>query len=180
VSGEDGRPPGRPGRPRSGTWPSPAPLADVHGPIVHTIYRISRKNRVVIGNLLRPLGLFPGQEILLIVLWERGACSQADLVDALGLDHSTVTRMLQRLEGAGMVERRPSRNDRRVMLARLTDAGRQLRDQIEHVWQELERRTVGHLAEPEREQLLRLLQSVEVHLSPAERPTDDAAWPAEC
>lgn len=166
-------------RPKRGTWPAPAPFADVTGPIVHTIYRISRKNRAVIGNLLRPIGLFPGQEILLMQLWESDGRSQADLVEALGVDHSTVTKMLQRLEAAGMVVRRPSSQDRRVMLVSLTEAGRRLRGEIERTWQELERRTTAHLSDRDREQLLQLLQSVESHLIPAVAPDGDPPPAAE-
>jgi MarR family transcriptional regulator, organic hydroperoxide resistance regulator len=162
------------GRPRSGARPAPAPLADAHGPIVYTIYRISLKNRTVVGNLLRPLGLFPGQDILLMQLWEREGRSQAYLVEALGVDHSTVTKMLQRLEAAGLVVRRPSSQDRRMMLVSLTDAGRRLRGEIERTWQELERLTTAHLTDREREQLLHLLQSVEAHVRPAGAPDDEA------
>lgn len=179
VSGEDDGPRPHDARPRRGTWPTPAPFADTSGPIVHTIYRISLKNRSVIGSLLRPIGLFPGQEILLMHLWERDGCSQADLVEALGVDHSTVTRMLQRLESAGLVERRSSSQDRRVMLVSLTDAGRGLRAEIERIWRELERRTTAHLTDRQREQLLHLLQSVEAHLRPAVAPDDDPPSAAE-
>lgn len=173
--------PARPSRrPKRGTWPTPAPFSDATGPIVHTIYRISLKNRSVIGGLLRPIGLFPGQEILLMHLWARDGCAQAELVDTLGVDHSTVTRMLQRLEAAGMVVRRQSSQDRRVTLVSLTDAGRRLRGKIERTWQELERLTTAHLSDAEREQLQHLLASVEAHLSPPgiavhdAPPSDDA------
>jgi len=158
--------------PRSGTWPAPSPLADAKGPITHTIFRLARKHRVVVGTLLRPLGLFPGQELLLMQLWDRGARAQTDLVEALGIDHSTVTKMLQRLQAAGLVERSPSSEDRRVTLVSLTDAGRQLRTEIEHVWEEMERLTAAHLSEAERRQLLQLLESIEGQLQPAPAVAD--------
>jgi len=172
MSKEGDDPPGaadssaRPAAPRRGTWPSSSPLAEAHGPIVHTIFRISRKNRAMVANLLRPLGLYPGQELLMMQLWEHKARSQADLVEALGIDHSTVTKMLQRMQAAGLVERQASRHDRRVMLVSLTDAGRRLRDEIERIWQEMERLTVAHLNERQRAQLLTLLRSVEARIEP--------------
>ena len=49
------------------------------------------------AEYLRPLGLYPGQELLLLQLAEGERRSQQELVDALGIDHSTVTKMLQRL-----------------------------------------------------------------------------------
>jgi DNA-binding MarR family transcriptional regulator len=52
-----------------------------------------------------------------------------DLADQLQLSPSGLTRRLDGLVKAGWVERRGSESDRRVMLAMLTDAGRQL---LEH------------------------------------------------
>jgi DNA-binding MarR family transcriptional regulator len=152
--------------PRRGTWPAPSPIADAEGPITHAIFRIARKHRVVVGNLLRPIGLYPGQELLLMQLWERDARSQADLVDALGIDHSTVTKMLQRMAAAGLVERRASSVDRRVVVVSLTARGRRVRVEVERIWQDMERLTVGHLGGMQRADLLRLLHSIEANLQP--------------
>ncbi len=113
------------------------------------------------GEALRPLGLFPGQELLLLQLNDGECRSQAELVDALGLDHSTVTKMLQRLERSGVVERRQSEDDRRVVLVSLTDEGCAARHAVEGVWQSLEDSTVSTLSERQRAQLLDLLRKVE-------------------
>lgn len=152
--------------PRSGTWPESSPLADAHGPVVHTIFRISRKNRAMVGNLLRPLGLFAGQELLLMQLAERDARAQSALTAALGIDHSTVSKMLRRLEAAGLVARGASPADQRAAVVRLTAAGRRLRREIERIWEEMERLTVAHLSGRERKALLDLLRSVEARLEP--------------
>jgi DNA-binding MarR family transcriptional regulator len=155
-----------PAQPRAGTWPESSPLADAHGPIVHTIFRISRKNRAMVGALLRPLGLFAGQELLLMQLDERAARPQSELIAALGIDHSTVSKMLQRMEAAGLVARGASAADRRAGVVRLTAAGRRLRRAIERIWQEMEQLTVAHLRAGERTALLALLRSVEARLKP--------------
>jgi DNA-binding MarR family transcriptional regulator len=152
-------------RPPSGSWPSPAPLAEAHGPITHMIFRISRKHRVVVANLLRPFGLFPGQELLLMQLSERKGRPQADLVETLGIDHSTVTKMLQRMQASGVIDRVASPDDGRVVLVCLTEEGRRLRAKIKRVWQDMESITVGHLNKGERMELLRLLSTVEQHLT---------------
>jgi DNA-binding MarR family transcriptional regulator len=147
-------------------WPESSPVADAHGPIVHTIFRISRKNRAMVGNLLRPLGLFAGQELLLMQLWERNARPQSELIAALGIDHSTVSKMLQRMEATGLVERSASPRDQRATLVRLTAAGRRLRREIERIWKEMEQATVGHLTGAERKALRGLLRAVEARLRP--------------
>lgn len=72
------------------------------------IFRAARVHRITAGSLLRETGLYPGQELLMMQLWERGEERQMDLIKTLGLDPSTVTKMLQRLEQSGFVTRKPS------------------------------------------------------------------------
>ena len=132
--------------------------------MAHAIFRLSRKHRAMVSDDLRPLGLYAGQELLLLQLPEDGCRSQQALVEALGLDHSTVTKMLQRLERAGVVAREQSAEDRRVSLVRLTAEGCRARREVVGVWGELERRSTATLSERQRRDLLRLLRLVEEHL----------------
>ena len=52
------------------------------------------------------------------------------LAETLGCDASNVTGLVDRLETRGLVERRPSPEDRRVKVIRLTPAGTRLRAQM--------------------------------------------------
>jgi MarR family transcriptional regulator, organic hydroperoxide resistance regulator len=90
--------------------------------------------------------------------------SQQELVDALGIDHSTVTKMLQRLERAGVVARQQSADDRRVVLVHLTEEGCVQRRAVEEMWARMEAATSGGLSEEQHAQLLGLLHRVEAHL----------------
>ena len=157
-----GRGHGRSARP--GWWPRQSDIAEQKGPLVHAVFRISRKNRAMAAEYLRPLGLYPGQELLLMQLAEGERRSQQELVDALGIDHSTVTKMLQRLERAGVVARQQSADDRRVVLVHLTEEGRVRRRAVEEMWTRMEAVTSGGLSEEQHAQLLGLLRRVEAHL----------------
>jgi len=150
-------------------WPKASEIAEASGPVTHAIFRLSRMNKTMIGGLLRDLGLAPGQELLLLQLWDRDGCSQTDLVGRLGLDPSTVTKMLQRLERDGWVRRAPSDGDGRVTLVTLTDKGRRLRGNVTRLWSELEQETTKMLSPTERARLLALLHKVEegLHVSVA-------------
>jgi DNA-binding MarR family transcriptional regulator len=150
--------------------PRPSAIAEQEGPTVHAIFRLSRMNKTMIGGHLRRLGLAPGQELLLLQLWERDECTQSDLVERLGLDPSTVTKMLQRLERDGWVRRSRSGDDGRATIVVLTDAGRDLRCHVTALWHDLELQTLGALSGTERAQLLALLRKVEwgLHASAGE------------
>ncbi len=96
---------------------------------------------------------------------------QTDLIKTLGLDPSTVTKMLQRLEQSGFVTRKPSKVDRRTVLVSATRAGQALRAQVEHLWRRLEGVTTAGLTEGERDAAMRLLERMESNLTDEpERP----------
>jgi len=160
----DGLMPGTSAGPPHAAPPPHVGVAEQRGPLVHALFRISRKNRAMAAEYLRPLGLYPGQELLLLQLPDGERRSQQELVDALGLDHSTVTKMLQRLERAGVVARHQSAQDRRVVLVELTADGRAHRRAVEQMWARMEEATSGALSERQRAQLLGLLRRVEAHL----------------
>lgn len=84
---------------------------------------ISRRAR----EKLAPHGVTPVQYAVLCVLWERDGQSGAELSTRLVIDSATITGLIDRLESAGLVERRPHAEDRRVKGAFLTSRGRALR-----------------------------------------------------
>ncbi|MDI3405136.1 IclR family transcriptional regulator domain-containing protein [Streptomyces cavernicola] len=152
-----------------------APSGATWGPVSHALFRAGRLHRVLAGNLLRRAGLYPGQEILLMLLWDEDDRPQADLIRALALDASTVTKMLQRLQQAGFVTRTPSPTDRRASIVSLTEAGRALQGQVAELWGELEQGSVRLLTAEETSTATRLLGRIEQGLSQA---TGSPAGPA--
>ncbi|MFD5700051.1 MarR family winged helix-turn-helix transcriptional regulator [Streptomyces lasiicapitis] len=140
------------------------PLAAQDGPVSMTISRVARLHRIAAGKLLKGLGLYPGQEFVMMHLWDAGPVRQSDLIKAVDLDPSTVTKMLQRLEQAGHVRRRPDPDDRRAVLVEATDASCGLLTEVRRSWGELEDHTLAGLDLDERAELARLLARVETNL----------------
>ncbi|MFF8957235.1 MarR family winged helix-turn-helix transcriptional regulator [Streptomyces sp. NPDC014894] len=134
------------------------------GPVSHAVSRVARLHRMAAAKLLRGLGLYPGQEFLLMHLWDAGPVRQSDLIKTLELDPSTVTKMLQRLEQSGHVRRSPDPADRRAVLVEATDESCALRSAVERAWSQLEVQTLTGLTDGERAELNRLLGKVEANL----------------
>ncbi|MEV4190484.1 MarR family winged helix-turn-helix transcriptional regulator [Streptomyces toxytricini] len=132
------------------------------------IFRTARLHRVTAGSLLRATGLYPGQEVLMMQLWAYGEQRQSDLIKTLGLDSSTVTKMLQRMEQAGFVSRRRDELDRRVVLVSATRAGQALRAQVEAAWQELEALTLAGMTPQEQAVVMKALKRLERNLAAAQ------------
>ncbi|MER6133316.1 MarR family winged helix-turn-helix transcriptional regulator [Streptomyces sp. NPDC001815] len=140
------------------------PSAARGGPVGHALARVARLHRVAAGRLLRGAGLYPGQESVMMHLWDVGAVRQAELIKAVDLDPSTVTKMLQRLEQAGHVRRRPDPRDGRAVLVEATEQSCGLHDEVAGAWAGLEEHTLAGLNPAERAQLAHLLSRVEANL----------------
>ncbi|MGA5042242.1 MarR family winged helix-turn-helix transcriptional regulator [Streptomyces capoamus] len=151
----------------------PVPSAARTGRISHAIFRVARLHRMLAGQLLRRVGLHPGQELVMMHLWEQGPQRQTDLVRLLDSDAATMTRTVRRLEHAGFVRRRPSPTDKRAALIETTPAGHALRTAVERVWAELEAHTTADLSPEEQEIALRVLERFEKNLTRIPAPSGD-------
>jgi DNA-binding MarR family transcriptional regulator len=120
------------------------------------IRAVAMRHRALAGALLAPLGLHPGQEILLLALDADGPRTQAQLGAASGCEPPTITHSVRKLEAAGLVVRRPSAADGRVTIVELSDRGRELLPRIRAAWQELAERTAARLDTPLEELMPRL------------------------
>jgi MarR family transcriptional regulator, organic hydroperoxide resistance regulator len=102
----------------------PVPLAE------HTCFALYSAHMAVqraYKPVLDRLGLTYPQYLVMSTLWHQDGMSVGEIADHLGLESSTLTPLLQRLEAAGFVHRRRDpENERRVVIS-LADAGKALR-----------------------------------------------------
>lgn len=83
--------------------------------------------------LLDELGLTYPQYLALLVLWERDGVTVSELGERLSLDSGTLTPLLKRLEGTGLLSRLRDAADERRVLIRLTAAGRRLKARAQRI-----------------------------------------------
>jgi MarR family transcriptional regulator, organic hydroperoxide resistance regulator len=124
------------------------------------ISAVARAHRQHAGALLHGLGLSAGQELLLMLLWDKEPCTQAELTREMAIEPPTTSKMLSRLERAGLIARKRSESDRRTVLVTLTEAGRALEGPVNTAWRTLEQDTVEALTPEEQDTLLVLLGRV--------------------
>ena len=97
------------------------------------VYALSRQ----ITNLYRPyldvFGLTYPQYLVLLVLWENKTVTIKHLGELLWLDSGTLTPLLKRMEANGLVERKRSSRDERIVDIQLTDMGAKLEAQAEKI-----------------------------------------------
>jgi DNA-binding MarR family transcriptional regulator len=117
---------------------------------------ICHLHRTRIHQLFETLGLYQGQPRLLRELWAQEGPTQTQLASRLKISAATVTKMLQRMERAGFIQRKPDTEDQRVMRVYLTDVGRAVQNDVEDVFKTLEAETFANLTIEERLLLRRL------------------------
>jgi len=92
-------------------------------------------SRVLVGVAARSLGETEGHVTVtqfrtLVVLSAHGPLKQGSLADLLGVNASTAQRMVDRLEAAGLVERRPNPQSRREVVLTTTSEGQSVVDRV--------------------------------------------------
>jgi DNA-binding MarR family transcriptional regulator len=119
--------------------------------------KVMKLHRHVAEVALNKLGLYAGQEVILFKLWRHDGLTQTQLAEALLVEPPTVTKMVQRMEASGLLERRPDINDGRVSRVYLTDKGRALEQPVRSIWDQLETTLTQGLSEVEMALMTRIL-----------------------
>lgn len=96
-----------------------------------------------------------------------GSCrNQASIAETLGLDRTVMTYLVDDLERAALVERRPDPADRRSRQVVLTDAGRATYDTAQATLGRVERQVLAALGDEDAEQFRTLLLRATATLPP--------------
>ena len=103
--------------------------------------QVCKAHRARMFTLFEELGLYHGQPPMLFALWDQDGQTHTELAGRLHIQASTVTKMVQRMEKTGFVERRNDPDDQRVSRVYLTPAGYAVREDVNRIWRQLEDET---------------------------------------
>jgi DNA-binding MarR family transcriptional regulator len=132
--------------------------------------QVSVMRRLQAGPAFKNLALNEYDVLFTLSGCPTGWLRQNELNDNVLLSQSSLSRLVERLEKRGLVERQPAPDDGRGVLVRLTDAGRELQKQIgrEHVRDIVSLVSPALTAEEQRE-LLRLTDKLRASVQDARR-----------
>ena len=108
--------------------------------------------------------LTPSKLRALEVLAQHESLRVGELADRVGVDDTTATRLVDRLEDLGLAERHSAEGDRRAILVGLTREGRELVDGVSAQRQQFFADVLGSLDPDERVQLVRLTEKAALAL----------------
>ena len=120
----------------------------------------ARQWRRAVDHLLEPYGLTEATWLpLLRVARAREPMRQKDLAESLGLDCSSVVRLLDNLQSKGLVERREG-TDRRAKAIYLTAEGKATVDRVEGVSRQIHERVLADIPDEDIETVSRVLEQI--------------------
>lgn len=118
-----------------------------------------------IAALLQPLHLTPASGLALSILADAGEPLPPNVIaDRLIVSRATVTGLLDSLERRAYIRRQPHHSDRRMILAEITDAGRQAARDFRPIVHTQQKQWFGVLSETEQQQLLIALHRLQESL----------------
>jgi DNA-binding MarR family transcriptional regulator len=127
----------------------------------------ARLHRARSAQLLRDLGLFPGQERVLQTLAAGHRMSMGDLAATLKVRPPTISKTIGRLAAQGLVTRLGSEADARVVDVMLTEPGEERAALILGIWGQIEDEMTDGLDGKERRRLRKLLRRAARNLTHA-------------
>jgi DNA-binding MarR family transcriptional regulator len=104
------------------------------------------------------LSITGSQGYTLLAIADGESITMNDLSLKMKLASSTMTRMVDQLVQKGLVDRQPDAEDRRVVRVRLTESGRQAKQQLDETLQSFFLTVMQDIPDNEREQLIRSLK----------------------
>lgn len=124
------------------------------------VYRTARRMKRALDSELNEHGVSSSQYTVLNALMENEGFSLSEVGRRVALDKPAVTGLVDRLEKSGLVERRRTSADRRVIQLFLTERGRELAGETEQVGVRVDEELVSVLSESELGHLRQMLNRI--------------------
>jgi DNA-binding MarR family transcriptional regulator len=139
------------------------PPVDISG-VGWTLADISRLLRKLVDKRLSGVGITRAQWQALGNLKRLGPMTQAALADVMEVETATITRLIDRLEAAGWVIRKPHSTDRRVKLVHMSEKADAVIEEVASIGHQLREDMLIDLPEAERAHFITLLSTVKSRL----------------
>lgn len=131
------------------------------GFLLHDVARLLRKR---FEQNARDTGLTRSQWQVLAYLDRNAGIQQGALAELIDVEPITVGRIVDKLEGCGLVERRPHPNDRRSWRLHLTEKAGPILEEMRRLGEITRAEAFGAIPEVERARLLGLLETMKENL----------------
>jgi len=143
-----------------------AVVTELDNVITYQVYRASRLLRFFLQKRLKinKAHLSPEQFFILLRLYMKDGQTQRDLADPILNDHPNITRMLDKLEKIGYVQRKNDAKDRRSFIITLSARGRAICESSLQPIQEERKKILKGITKEEIKLAQNIIKTVEANL----------------
>lgn len=127
--------------------------------------QVARLMRRRFDQRAREIGITRPQWQVIYVLRRHEGIKQGELAEILEVEPITAGRMIDRMQDAGLVERRADPTDRRAWRLFLTERGQGLVGQLEPLSVEISDLALAGVSDAEQAQLFETLEKIRLNLS---------------
>lgn len=133
-------------------------MRDLHGALIDIVSAMNRPQRD--DELVREAGITLDRALfrLLVAVERLGPIGVVELAERIGLDHTTVSRQIAKLDSMGLVARQGSVADRRVREAVITAEGKLMTDKLDAARERMSRAIFDAWDEKDIADLVRLMR----------------------
>lgn len=133
-------------------------------PVDVAIWRVGHHHRHVVNMRLESMGLYRGQHRLISRLGYDDGLTHSELAESMRISNATVSKMVQRMEHKGFVERRQDIHDQRISRVYLTELGKETTVKLEEMFLQLQADEIKGFSEEEIAQFMDYLERVNQNL----------------
>lgn len=129
--------------------------------IPFALARVFRRWRKLLDERLKDLGVTQARWTTMVYLHKSGeGLTQRDLASRMAIENPTLVRLLDNLEGQGLVERRACEEDRRARRLYLTPQGTQFMDVLYSRSDELRNQLLDGVSEKDLKVTMKVMERI--------------------
>jgi MarR family transcriptional regulator for hemolysin len=140
-------------------WPMPR-TGEINVDFLFALFEMQRMLRLYADKQARRHGLTRAQWAVLAKLERTEGLKQTEIADLMEMQPITLTRLIDKLCDAGLIERRSDETDRRVNRLYLTEAARPLMAKLAILRGEITRTALASLSNADTHRLVDQLESI--------------------
>ena len=91
---------------------------------LHLLHRVHQRATELFQKKMTGINLTARQYVVLVTAAQKDGASQQDIIDATGIDRSTVSQIMQTMIRKGLVKRKRTKEDARAYAITVTEHGR--------------------------------------------------------
>ncbi len=150
---------------------NPQREAGLDSSVLHLLHRVGQQAETLFMMEASADGLTPRQFAVLQAVTQTEDISQTGLVDATGIDRSTLADVVRRLVGRGLLARRRTRHDARMYAVRITAKGKTLLEAATPAARRADDRIVATLRPSQRAEFTACLEAIVVSMAKLTKAT---------